>query len=148
MPVALLAISKPLAGASVAYTKLILFGMILSAGLAIMGCGGSSGGDSLPSKMLSWQPPSSYSDGTPLNPSTDLDSYEIYVKENGIFSETDNEMAAVSATNGVNGQVNTSFNLANLAPFIETGITYRVSVRTVAKNGMKSDFSPSASFSF
>jgi hypothetical protein len=97
---------------------------------------------------LSWEPPAAYSDSTPLNPSTDLDSYEIYVKEDGNFSETDNEMASVSATRGSGGQANTSFNLANLAPFIEKGVTYHASVRVVAKNGMKSDFSPSASFSF
>jgi hypothetical protein len=57
-------------------------------------------------------------------------------------------MASVSATRGSGGVANTSFNLANLAPFIEKDIIYYVSVRVVAKNGMKSDFSPSASFSF
>ena len=136
-----------------AYSKLFLVGVILSIGSVIVGCGGggsggSSGGETLPSKVLSWQPPSSYSDSTPLDPSTDLDSYEIYVKENGNFSDTDNEMAAVSATTGSSGQANTSFDLANLSPFIEKGITYFVSVRVVANNGMKSNFSPSASFSF
>ncbi len=133
-----------------ASSKLFWVGIILSIGSIVAGCGGGSsgGGETLPPKILSWQPPTAYSDSTPLNPSSDLDSYEIYVKEDGNFSDTDNEMASVSATNGSGGEVNTSFNLANLSPFIEKGITYHVSVRVVAKNGMKSDFSPSASFSY
>jgi hypothetical protein len=42
----------------------------------------------------------------------------------------------------------TSFNLANLAPYLSKGIAYRVSMRAVAVTGLKSDFSPPASFSF
>jgi hypothetical protein len=153
MPVALITISKPFVGAAVAYSKLFLIGIILSMGSLIAGCGGSSGvssggGETLPSKVLSWQPPSTYSDSTPLDPASDLDSFEIYVKETSNFADTDNEMAAVSATRGANGELNTSFNLAKLAPFIDKGITYYVSIRAVAKNGLKSGFSPGASFSF
>ena len=120
----------------------------------LFGCGGgssgetSSGGGSLPTKTLSWNPPASYLDGSSLNPVTDLDSFEIYVKETPNFADTDNEMAALSATDRATGQVCTSFNLANLGPFISKGVTYHVSIRAVAKNGLKSGFSPSAMFSF
>ena len=92
--------------------------------------------------------PSQYTDGTPLNPVADLDSYEIYINENGSFSNADNEMAAVSATDSGSGQPVTSFDLANLSPFLSQGVTYHVSIRTVALNGLKSDFSPPATFSF
>ena len=121
----------------------------------VAGCGGgetSEGGtgssDPLPTKTLSWNPPATYHDGSPLNPASDLDSFEIYVKETSNFADTDDEMAALSAIDQATGQVCTSFDLANLAPFISEGVTYHVSVRAVAKSGLKSDFSPSASFSF
>jgi len=113
---------------------------------AFLGCG--SEGELLPAKMVSWNPPATYQDGSSLNPATDLDSYEIYVKEAPNFADTDNEMAALSATDRATGQVCTSFNLANLSPFISKGVTYHVSIRAVAKNGLKSGFSPSAPFSF
>jgi hypothetical protein len=108
----------------------------------------SSGGESLPTKTLSWNSPATYQDGTPLNPETDLDNFEIYVKETPDFADTDNEMAVISATDKATGQVCTTFNLDNLAPFLSEGVTYHVSIRAVAINGMKSDFSPSARFSF
>jgi hypothetical protein len=115
----------------------------------LSGCGGGGGassGESYPAKILNWSPPSEYSNGIPLNPATDLDRFEIYVNENGVFSDTDNEMAAISAT--VSGQPTTSFNLAELAPFLSQGVTYHVAIRTVALNGLKSGFSAGATFSF
>ncbi|NJD63562.1 MAG: fibronectin type III domain-containing protein [Deltaproteobacteria bacterium] len=118
----------------------------------ISGCGGgggsTSGGPALPAKTLSWQPPSSYADSTPLNPATDLDSFEIYVNESGVFTDTDKADAALAAYNPGSGQVTTSFNLANLGPYLSMGTQYHVAVRAVAKNGLKSDFSPTAAFSF
>jgi hypothetical protein len=123
----------------------------------LSGCGGgggtseegiSGGGDIFPAKILNWSPPSQYADGTPLNPVTDLEGFEIYLNEDGLFSDMDNEMATVSAIDPATGNVNTSFNLANLAPFLWKGVTYNVSIRAVAKTGVKSDFSPSAAFSF
>jgi hypothetical protein len=140
--------------------KLIALTILFVIGTFLIGCGGGGSGGSesvggepvsgepLPAKILSWNPPSTYQDGSSLNPATDLDSFEIYVKETSNFADTDNEMAAVSATREASGELNTSFNLAELAPFIDKGITYYVSIRAVAKNGLKSGFSPGASFSF
>ena len=135
-----------------------LLAIVIAIGL-LSGCGGgggtseqgiseSGGPDLFPAKILNWSSPSQYTDGTPLNPETDLDSFEIYIKEDGIFSDTDNEMATVSAIDPGTGQPATSFNLANLSPFLSQGVTYYVSIRTVALNGMKSGFSPGATFSF
>lgn len=117
------------------------------------GCGGGGGGgesayEVLPTKTLSWESPTSYSDGSPLDPASELDRFEIYVNENGTFSDNDPEMAAVSAVNKTTGQITTSFNLANLSPFISKGIQYFVSIRAVDRNGIKSGFSPSAAFSY
>lgn len=133
-------------------TLLFLFLSLLSlTGFLISGCGGGGGGPtgtSFPSKTLSWEPPISYADSTPLNPSTDLDSFEIYVKENGDFSAGDNPNASLAAYDSGTAQTATSFNLANLGPFFSKGTVYHFSVRAVAKGGLKSDFSPSATFSF
>jgi hypothetical protein len=122
--------------------------------VSLFGCGEwrsedtYSDGESLPTKTLSWNPPETYRDGSSLNPETDLDNFEIYIKETPDFADTDDEMAALSATDKATGQVCTTFNLANLAPFLSEGVTYHVSIRAVAINGMKSDFSPPATFSF
>ena len=116
-------------------------------GTAEEGISGGGGPEPFPAKILIWSPPSQYADGTPLNPVTDLDGFEIYINQDGLFSDMDNEMAAVSIIDPATGNVNTSFNLANLAPFLSEGVTYHISVRAVARTGMKSGFSPSASFS-
>jgi hypothetical protein len=106
------------------------------------GGGGSSSGDGnpLPTKTLSWAAPDSYTDNTPLNPLTDLNGFEIYVNESDSFSYGDTPNAVVGAGD-------TSYNLAKLAN-LSKGIAYRVSMRAVAVTGLKSDFSPPASFSF
>jgi len=132
------------------------YGFILSLFIALgmlSGCGGggaSSSGDGnpLPAKTLSWAAPASYTDNTSLNPLTDLDGFEIYVNESGSFSDGDTPNAVVSAVDPVTHTLTTSFNLANLSPYLSKGIAYRVSMRAVAITGLKSDFSPQASFSF
>lgn len=121
----------------------------------LTGCGGGGGGASssgdgtpLPARTLSWDAPDSYTDSTPLNPLTDLGRYEIFVNESGSFTDLDTPSAVVSAVDPVTSTLTTSFNLANLGPYLSRGITYQVSMRAVDTSGMKSDFSPSASFSF
>jgi len=118
----------------------------------ISGCGGggssADGGTTLPPKTLIWTPPESYTDGTPLDPMRDLDGYEIYVNESGIFTDGDAPRAFVGAVDTQSQMLITSFNLANLGPYLSTGVVYHVSMRAVAFTGIRSDFSPSASFSF
>ena len=119
----------------------------------LAGCGGGGGtssgdGSPLPAKTLSWAAPESYTDNTTLNPVTDLDGFEIYVNETGSFNDGETPSAVVSAVDPTTHSVTTSFNLANLAPYLSRGIAYQVSMRAVAVTGLKSDFSPPASFSF
>jgi len=119
----------------------------------LSGCGGGGGSSSndatpLPAKTLSWAAPESYTDNTSLNPLTDLDGFEIYVNESGAFADADTPSAFVSAVDPTTHTLTTSFNLANLGPFLSRGVSYRVSMRAVAITGLKSDFSPPASFSF
>jgi len=133
--------------------SLPLAAIILLGSLA--GCGGGGGGSSssgdgspIPAKTLSWAAPESYTDSTLLNPLTDLSEYEIHVNESGTFADTDTPSAIVSAVDTATHTLTSSFNLANLAPNLSKGVVYRVSMRAVAVTGLKSDFSPPASFSF
>ncbi len=98
--------------------------------------------------MLSWSPPSAYTDNTPLNPVAELDSFEVYVNTSGSFSNADAPLAYVQAVDPASHLLNTEFDLANLGPYLSKGVVYYVSLRAVALTGARSDFSPSASFSF
>ena len=117
-----------------------------------IGCGGggssSESGTPLPSRVLSWEPPTSYVDTTAMNPVTDLDRFEIYVNETGTFTDTDVPKAALRAVDAQTQTLATSFDLANLGPPLTVGPHYYVSLRAVALTGLKSDFSPPVSFSF
>jgi hypothetical protein len=129
-----------------------VYGALILTFSFISGCGGGAAdsdnaGLAVAAKTASWSPPATFSDGTPLNPTADLSNYEIFVKESGSFSEADTPTAIVSAVDPQTNQVTTSFNLANLGPFLQKGVTYYVSMRAVALDGLKSAFSAPASFS-
>lgn len=118
-------------------------------GILLSACGGGGEGvgssnqnpqPSLPAKTLSWDPPASFTDGTPLDPYADLQDFEIYVRQDASFGSTDQAVAVVAP-------VDRSFNLALLASSLSRGTIYYVSMRAVSTSGMRSDFSPSASFS-
>jgi hypothetical protein len=130
--------------------------MILVIALGLMvaifsGCGGggsSESGPALPARTLSWEPPTSYVDATPMNPVTDLDRFEIHVNETGTFTDTDVPMAELGAVDPKTSALTTSFNLANIGSPLTEGPTYHVSLRAVARTGLKSDFSQPVPFSF
>jgi hypothetical protein len=83
-----------------------------------------------------------------MDPQTELDRIEVYVKTTGSFNDADPPMAALSAVDPTTKGITSSFNLANLSPHVTEGPTYYVSLRAVARTGLKSDFSPPISFSF
>jgi hypothetical protein len=128
---------------------------------AISGCGGGGGsssadpgggslpggGPALPARTLNWEAPSSYTDGTPMNPIAELDRFEVYVNETGTFVDSEVPQAVLSAVDPSTRQLTTSFDLANIAA-LTSGPRYWVSLRAVALTGLKSDFSPPATFSF
>ena len=118
--------------------------------VCLVGCGGggeSPSGQSPSGPVLSWNPPQSFSDQTPLDPAKDLEDYEVYIKETGSFQSTEPPTAIVSAVDPSTGNLVRSFNLGNLGPFLSANKTYYVSMRSVSKTGVKSAFSPSVSFS-
>lgn len=126
--------------------------MVIAMGLSLIGCGGMGSSEgvssSIPARTLVWVAPAMFADNTPLNPVTDLDVFEVYVKADEYFSSNDSAMAVLNAFDSSTGQVTATFNLAGLRPYLSDGVTYYVSIRAVAKNGMRSDFSLPATFSF
>jgi hypothetical protein len=121
------------------FAALAVFGMLQSA-CSGGGGGSSSNSPSPPSRTVYWSPPQYFTDNTPLVPSRDLLGFEIYIKQDSSFGPADSPVATSSP-------VDTSFNLATLAPPLSRGVTYYVSLRTVTVGGMKSDFSAVAPFS-
>ncbi len=122
--------------------------------ILLSGCGGGGGTamasiPSNPLSELSWDPPQTYEDNTPLDPYQDLDYYEFYVRNDPNFTEEDLPVAQVAAVEDVlspDGQVYLKnltclFNLANLAPFVAPGSNAYLSIRAVGIDGLKSQFS-------
>src|SRR3972149_8506620 len=81
----------------------------------LFGCGGGGSGETpvssgsvplepIPPKILSWQPPTKFLDDTSLEPSKDLENFEIYIRGDGSFTENDTPMALVSAVDSGSGQ--------------------------------------------
>jgi hypothetical protein len=125
-----------------------LFALLFS--ICLIGCGGGeTASPTTPSPAgptLQWDPPQSFADQTPLDPARDLENYEIFVNETGTFPATETPAAVVSAVEPTSGSLVTSFNLGNLGPFLDAGKTYHLSMRSVSRTGIKSDFSPAVSF--
>jgi len=136
---------------SAGFRRIIILSVI-AALATFSGCGGggssSDSGTALPTRTLSWEPPTSYVDTTSMDPVTELDRFEIHLNETGTFADTDPPIATVSAVDPATHILTTSFNLANLSPHVTVGPKYYVSLRAVAITGLKSDYSPPISFSF
>lgn len=94
---------------------------------------------------LKWIPPTSFSDGSELFPSQDLEEYVIYLNTTGIFVDED-EVAVLSAVNS-GGVPATSFDLMNIFEKLDQGVTYYISMQSVTTSGTRSDLSPAMSFS-
>ena len=116
---------------------------VLGALLSVCSGGGSSSSPSVPSvpgKSVYWTAPQYFTDNTPLDPSRDLEGFEIYIKQDPAFGPAD--IAVVTTLPQDN-----SFYLGNITPPLTPGVTYYVSLRTVTVYGMRSDFSPPVAFS-
>ena len=112
--------------------------------LLLAGCGG--GGDtpqsqvpapSGPVSVLAWTPPTTYNDNAVMDPERDLDYYEIYVRQDPNFTDSDLpviQMAAVTAGTPV-----TEFTL-ELIPSVTAGGQLFVSMRAVGVDQQKSAF--------
>ena len=127
---------------------------IIAVCILLSGCGG--GGDSSEvsvlagtANVLAWDPPQTYEDRTVLDPNTELDYYEFYVRSDNNFTDDDLPVAQVAAVadilspDGTNYLTNltTEFDLQNLLPFVPPGTSSYLSIRAVGINGLRSQFS-------
>jgi hypothetical protein len=120
----------------------------------LAGCGG--GGDapqsqgqapSGPASVLAWTPPTTYNDNVALDPERDLDYYEIYVRRDANFTDSDQPLIQVAAVAGalapdgltVTRSLVTEFTL-ELIPSLPAGTQLYVSMRAVGVDQQKSAF--------
>ena len=131
-----------------------LFPFILTLCVLLSGCGGEEVGseDSIPTgaaSVLAWDPPQTYEDSTVLDPYTELDYYEFYVREDGNFTDNDLPVAQVGATVDLLSpdgttyikNLTTEFDLQNLLPFVPPTTNCYLSIRAVGADGLRSQFS-------
>jgi hypothetical protein len=129
-------------------TATVLTALMAVAALALSGCGGGGTTDLSSDESvyrLSWDPPDSFEDGTPLIPTADLDYYKIYLRSDPNFDDEDVEVAQVAAV-AKNMSVQ-DFALDNLLHLTNGEGTYYVAVRAIGVNGMRSDYSDPAEWS-
>jgi hypothetical protein len=124
--------------------------------ILLAGCGGGGGGSTStsegpppagPVSVLAWTPPITYNDNVALDPERDLDYYEIYVRRDANFSDSDQpviQIAAVTASLSPDGltvrrSLVTEFTL-ELIPSLPAGTQLYVSMRAVGVDQQKSAF--------
>ena len=116
----------------------------LAAALLLAGCGG--GGEpaqsqvpppSGPVSVLAWTPPTTYNDNVALDPGRDLDYYEVYVRQDPNFTDSDQPLIQVAAVSA--GLLVSEFTLA-LIPSLPAGSHLYVSMKAVGIDHQKSAF--------
>ena len=124
--------------------------------ILLAGCGG--GGDtpqslsqgpvpSGPVSALAWTPPVTYNDNEPLDPARDLDYYEIYIRQDPNFTDSDlpaAQVAAVAGADSPDGQsavqsLVTEFTLESI-PSLPASSQLYISMRAVGIDKQKSAF--------
>lgn len=126
-------------------------------GILVAGCGGGgegtqaqSGGSGTYGPTLVWDAPKKFADGVSIDPRRDLDHYEIYLRTDANFSDTDlpvDQVAAISDVSSPGGMTDgrkptTEFPLDRLLPHTQPGKRYYVSIKAVGVDGLKSGFMP------
>jgi len=112
--------------------------------ILLAGCGGGGGtpqsqgpAPSGPVSMLAWTPPTTYNDNAVLDPERDLEYYEIYVRQDPNFTDSDLPLIQVAAVAA--GLPVTEFTL-ELIPSLPAGSQLFVSMRAVGVDQQKSAF--------
>jgi len=138
----------------------LLLLLVVVFGAFVAGCGG--GGETPvqslaatpaplgPVSVLGWDPPGTYSDNAAMDPYRDLDHYEVYVRGDGNFTNSDLPVALIAAvktassTGGTPGGaiLEKEFILENIQPFIDSASRHFVTLKAVGIDGQKSGFMP------
>jgi hypothetical protein len=121
----------------------------------LIGCGGGGGGSSSsstvpasgPVSLLSWAAPATFADNVSMDPYNDLDYYELYVREDANFTESDLPVAQLSAVADVASSdgstmvraLVTEFAL-ELLPNVPAGNRLYVSIKAVGIDRQRSAF--------
>jgi len=131
--------------------------LLIALGVLLAACGG--GGEAttsqvpapLPSgpvSVLAWDPPANYADNAAMDPYRDLDHYELYVRTDGNFTDSDLPVALIAAVTDASPSggnpgsklLEKEFILENVQPFITPGNRHYVSLKAVGIDGQKSGF--------
>ena len=132
--------------------RMILGGF--AAAILLAGCGGGGGSSqsqgpapSGPVSVFAWTAPATFNDNTPLNPSTDIEYYELYLRTDMNFTNSDQPAVQIAAVVDMPSQGGqsvvrtpvTEFTL-DLIPSIPAGNLLYVSMRAVGVDQQKSAF--------
>ena len=122
--------------------------------LLLAGCGGGGGTPQSqgpappgPVSVFTWSAPATFNDNTPLNPSTDIEYYELYLRTDLNFTDSDQPAVQIAAVADMPSQDGlsvvkspvTEFTL-ELIPSIPAGNLLYVSMRAIGIDGQKSAF--------
>jgi hypothetical protein len=122
-----------------------------------IGCGGGgegtqaqSGGSGTYTATLVWDTPKNFADGISIDPRRDLDHYEVFLRADTNFNDTDLPVVQVAAISDVASPGGISFrrtptteiSLDRLVPYTQPGKRYYVSIKAVGVDGLKSGFMP------
>ncbi len=132
--------------------------------LLLAGCGGGGGSaagegsgvsPSGPVTLLTWDPPVTFADNEPVDPYRDIDHYEVYVREDANFTNSDLPVIVIPAMTSVDPtrapstagmkkgkKPNSEFPLETLNPYISKASRQYVSLKAVGVDGRKSAFMP------
>ena len=141
--------------------RMFLGGFAAAILLAGCGGGGSAGGEAPnvppagPVTVLTWDPPTTFSDNEPVDPYRDIDHYEVYAREDANFTNSDSPLMVIPAMSSVDStrapsttgikkgrKPNSEFPLENLNPYISKAKRQYVSLKAVGVDGQKSAFMP------
>ena len=133
---------------------LVFVSLLLAGSVLLAGCGGEEEStlasvSPTTAGFLAWDPPETYVDSSPLDPYTELDYYEFYVRGDGNFTDNDLPVAQVAACADIlspDGTVyipnlTTEFDLQNLLRFLPLETSGFLSIRAVGTDGLRSQFS-------
>lgn len=135
----------------------LLVALAATMSILAVGCGGGgegtqaqSGGAGTNSPTLVWDAPKKFADGVSIDPRRDIDHYEVFLRTDPDFNDTDLPVAHAAAISDVASsdgksrgrKPTTEFSLDPLLPHTQPGKRYYVSIKAVGVDGLKSGFMP------